>query len=196
MDINLQELHKLNSTFNEASNRIKVLKVSPDNTLIAFGAEGSIDIEVHTIFNNKLISKGLIRGLTGSLTHLDWGVESNIIMANSDAYELKFFSLSHMKQIKSVSAKDQKFVTVSCRYGWSVQGIYSDSNQESVTLCSRAKNQRVLAIGEKSGAIKLFKYPSTQPNSNFKIYEAHTSEVLGLSFMVNDTYILTHATSD
>ena len=33
-------------------------------------------------------------------------------------------------------------------------------------------------------------------NSNFKGYEAHTSEIKGLSFMVNDTYILTYAAAD
>ena len=65
-----------------------------------------------------------------------------------------------------------------------------------MTICSRAKNQRVLAVGEKSGVVKLFKYPSTQLNSNFKSYEAHTSDIIGLSFMVNDTYILTHSVSD
>ena len=108
--------------------------------MIAFGTNKSGDIEIHSLSNNKLCSKGLMKGLSSGVTHIDWSLESNTIQANSDSYELKFFSLTNMKCIKSSSVRDQKWSTVTCRYGWGVQGIYPVTEGEGVQACSRAKN--------------------------------------------------------
>ena len=45
-------------------------------------------------------------GLTSSLTHLDWSSDSNYIVVNSSAFELKFFSLSNMKSVSASKVKD------------------------------------------------------------------------------------------
>ena len=164
--------------------------------MVAFGAYGSSEIEIHSISNNNLVSKGTMRGLSSSVTHIDWTFESNLIQANSDAYELKFFSLSHMKHIKSASTRDLQWHTVTCKYGWSVQGIYPDQDGEGIDSCCRAKNQKVLATGEDNGQVKIFRYPSTAVHSGFKAYKAHSGSVKNLQFMNNDTYLVSSGSSD
>lgn len=196
LGIDLQEFHRLHSTFTSKNNEICVIKISPDCTKVAFGSHGSTYIEIHNISNNKLVSNGLIKGMTSVVNFIDWSVESNLIMANSLAYELKFFSITTMKQIKSSSVKDQQWYTWTCAIGWSTQGILSGSDRSEINTVCRAQNQNVLAIGEDSSLVKIFRYPSIGKKSGFKAYKGHSSHVTQIRFIGNDEFLVSTGSLD
>lgn len=66
---------------------IEDIKISPDNTKVAFGTHGSSSqqIEVWDIQEGKFSGKGtpITAGIQGPLTHLDWSVDSTNLMINS-----------------------------------------------------------------------------------------------------------------
>lgn len=126
--------------------------------------------------------------MTSVVNFIDWSVESNLIMANSIAYELKFFSITTMNQIKSSSIRDQQWYTWTCAIGWPTQGILSGADGTEINTVCRAQNQNVLATGEDSSLVKLFRYPSTSKNSGFKAYKGHASHVNQIRFIGNDEF--------
>lgn len=198
LDSNLREIHQLLSTFTNKNNQICVIKISPDCTKVAFGAHGSTYIEVHNISNQKLISNGLIKGMTSVVNSIDWSVESNLIMANSIAYELKFFSVTTMKQVKSSSVKETKWYTWSCSVGWSTSGILASIGGDGTEINTvfRAQNEKVIATGEDSSLVKIYRYPSTSKECQFKAYKGHASHVNHVRFIGNDEYLVSTGSLD
>ena len=196
LDENLNELYRLTSSFTDSRQLITVLKISPNNELIAFGATNSNDIEVHSIINNKLVSKGVMKGMNSPVTHLDWSNQSSLIMANSDSFEHNFFSHSNMKIINFGSMKDENWHTWTCTLGWAVQGIYPHQDGRDVVSVCRATNGHVLATGDVFGQVKLFRYPSIEPKSDFKVYKGHSAQVNGIRFISNDNYLVSTGSQD
>jgi microtubule-associated protein-like 6 len=76
---------------------IEDLKISPDCTKLAFGAHGGAShVEIFPVLAEKGNQLGpsynINASLTLDLTHLDWSSDSNFLVVNSLAYELKFIS--------------------------------------------------------------------------------------------------------
>jgi hypothetical protein len=75
---------------------IEDIKISPDNQWVAFGThDGRSHLEIGKISKTakgitfaKHVSKDL--ALSSALTHLDWSLDSQTIVLNSQAYELMF----------------------------------------------------------------------------------------------------------
>lgn len=68
--------------------------------MLAYGAHGGPSpVEIMSISNGKKLSilKKINVGMSSALLHLDWSTDSSSIVANSQAYELKFISLDSGK---------------------------------------------------------------------------------------------------
>lgn len=197
-DMNLNELHRISSSFTSKNQWIEDLKISPDCNMIALGAHGGASkIEIQNINNNKLIKKGFITaGLTSALTHLDWSIENGFQVANSQDYELKFCSVNAMKNVASSSAKDIKWYTWTCTLGPSVQGIFSNADGTEVNSVCRSKSEKLMVTGDDFGKVNLFKYPSIAPKSGFRGYGGHSSHVTKVKFLDNDSYVVSTGGED
>lgn len=111
---------------------VSEVRFSPDNKKIALGGRGGPShVEVWEIDGTgKLLDKGIQInvGFTNSLTHLDWSVDSLYMMATSEGYELKFISCFKSRDVSVNQVKDVHWATMSCVYGYNVQGICNDSS--------------------------------------------------------------------
>ena len=171
---------------------IEDLKISPNSNLVAFGAHaGASNIEIMAINNSKLQTKGMIKaGLTSALTHLDWSSDSEFLVINSQAYELKFASVLALKNVSASGSRDTDWFTWTCVLGFYSQGIFpAFADGTDVNSACRANNKKVLATGDDFGKVNLFKYPSVAEHSLNKQYAGHSSHVTKVKFSFDDCFL-------
>ena len=188
----LKTVSKVQSSFGK-DQEIKDLKISPNNTMIAFGPYTPLaKIEIMKV-NEK--GDGLSKcylinaGLMGGVTHLDWDVTSNFLVINSNSYELKYLNITEQKVQSSASSKDIAWYTWTCALGFPVQGIFNAlSDGSDIQSVCRANSSSVIATGDSSGRVRLFKYPSIVKHAASKVYRGHSDKVNQVKFLFNDTY--------
>ena len=134
--------------------------------------------------------------MTAAVVHLDWSHDSELLMANTRAYDLKFCNVNNHKVTTSSAAKEQKWHTWTCKLGWATQGIFVTDDENDVTTVCRTKSEKLLATGGKDGKINLFKYPSVQEKSDFKSYRGHSSEISEVRFTEGDSNLVTIGKKD
>ena len=65
---------------------IEDIKVSPDNSMIAFGTHGGASkVEIGRVDSRRKMSKlaSVTTGISSALTHLDWSIDSKNVVINS-----------------------------------------------------------------------------------------------------------------
>lgn len=93
---------------------IEDIKFSPDNSMFAFGTHGGLSkIEIVNVDPKGKITKGKVVDpkMTSALTHLDWSVDSETIVCNSQAYEIFWVNPSTKDRLTASSAKDIEWYT-------------------------------------------------------------------------------------
>lgn len=88
---------------------IEDIKFSPDNSMFAFGTHGGLSkVEIVNVDAKGKITKGKVisPGMSSALTHLDWSVDSQTIVCNSQAYELFWVNPDTKETLTASSAKD------------------------------------------------------------------------------------------
>ena len=91
---------------------------------------------------------------------MDWNVGSDKIVANSEAYELKFISLNQKKDVASSTCSEEDWSTWTCTLGWFVKGIFPGADGIDVNSCVRSSNKKVIVTGDDFGKVNLFTYPA------------------------------------
>lgn len=92
------------------------------------------------------------------------------IIANSQAYELRYFEIDSAENGKSGTILNQilkdmdepdnpGWSTWTCKLGWPVQGIFQGPDYSDVNAVCRSNNKMVLATGDDNGKVNLYKYP-------------------------------------
>jgi hypothetical protein len=66
-------------------------------------------VEVLSFDGAKLTQKSIIKaGLTSALLHLDWSEDSQAVVINSEAYELKFVNVESGSMIRASAARGHR----------------------------------------------------------------------------------------
>ena len=201
-DSQLEFLAEYKSVFNKGKkdNWIEDIKYSPNNQMIAYGAHGlpsPIEILQVDERNNTITKYALVNGvMNSSLLHLDWSLDSNFIVINSEVYELKIIDIRQQKTIKSQEAKDIRWATWTCKLGFPVQGIFPGSDGSEVNTVCKSFNNKVMATGDDYEYVNLFRYPSTEAKSGYKRYAGHSAPVTRVRFCMNDNCLVTVGGAD
>jgi microtubule-associated protein-like 6 len=182
----------IQTTFSSANQWIEELKFSPNNKFVAFGAHGGVSpLMVYAFSGKSLTPYASIKvGLTSALLHLDWSEDSCTVVVNSQAYELKFADIQSKQSIPARSVKDVEWASWTCKIGWPVQGIFPGVMGSEVNAVCRSDNRQLLATGENSQLVKLFKYPCAVEKANFNSYLAHSSFVTRVRFSAKDAFLI------
>ena len=194
------------SIFKGEKQWIQELKISPDGKYVAYGShcgQGSTfsKIEVLNITNNNkcpFTQYGLIDPkITSALTHLDWDKNSEIIVCNSLAFELKFVSLISKKRINASAARDTEWYTWTCLFGFPVQGIWPPASTGYIVNYTCMNNGKtVIATGDDFSLVKLFRYPCVVEKSGYKAYKGHSSHVCKIRFSAKDLFLVSVGGND
>lgn len=194
------------SIFKGEKQWIQELKISPNNKYVAYGSHCGLGatfskIEVLNLSNNNkcaFTQYGLIDPkITSALTHLDWDVNSEIIVCNSLAFELKFVSVVAKKRIDASSSRDVEWNTWTCLFGFPVQGIWPPaSTGYIVNYTCMNYGKSVVATGDDFSLVKLFKYPSVVEKAGYKAYKGHSSHICKLRFTAKDLFLVSVGGND
>jgi WD40 repeat protein len=103
------------------------------------------------------------------ITHIDFSKNSQFLQSNCGAYELLYCDVSTGKQVTSATAmRDVDWESWTCVLGWPVQGIWPKfADGTDINAVDRSRSGLLLATGDDSGKVKLFKYPCVYKNSKF-----------------------------
>ncbi len=201
----LQPLQTFGSWFTKQPKRqseywIQEIKISPDSTKVAFGAHGgaSKTIVINVENDKSLVKENVLKGVvvTSAITHLDWSNDSNCLLINSEAYELKFASVSTGKEMAASASKDIEWSTVNTILGFPVQGIFPGAEGNCVKGVDRSHCRGFLATGDDFSNVNLFKYPVTVPKQVKKEYIGHGSHITRVRFTFDDCYLISCGGND
>jgi WD40 repeat protein len=184
---------ELTKEIKDSDKPINSLKYSPNSSYLAVGTLDNKDIAVIKIYNSntyQLITR--LMGQNGPIINMDFSMDSQYISSSSELGEFRVFSVTKGVEINKYDKfKDEEWNSWSRIYGWPLMGYY-DSNVGKITSCERyekkIKNDRIIAIGEESGNVKIYKYPIVAPNQMPLTAENnHSGKVSHLKFSIKNT---------
>jgi len=151
------------------------------------GAEDCL-IFVYNISTNFFSFKRL-KGPQESITHIDYAEDGKSIQANTQ-YKVHLFELEpgERKENKAKRLLETQWSTWSCPLGWASIGIWSEDSFVNSLDCS--VDRRVMATGDDSGRVKLFKYPSVIEGSRFQQFKGHSGSVTNVKFSSDEKYLI------
>lgn len=184
---------------------ITLIKYSPNSSYIAVGTSDNNDISVIKIYNsNTYETITRLIGQNGPIINLDFSMDSQYISTSSEIGELRIFSIPKAVEItKYDKFKDEEWDSWTRIFGWPLMGYY-DAKVGKITSCERyekkVNNERIIAIGEENGSIKIYKYPVIAPNQTPVLSEiTHGEKVNNLKFAFknkNEDLVLMSSSSD
>ena len=127
------------------------------------------------------------------LTHLDWSEDSVHIQANNADKEVIVLTAALCRVVTdSENFRNITWATSECLVSWNTLGIWGEQdNTLDINTSARSNEGALLAIGDDLGRVRLFTHPATQPVSLHHSYYGHSSGVTRVSFMADDTRLLT-----
>ena len=94
---------------------IEDLKIAPNSQIVVFGTHGGlskVDLVKIQDSGKKLVKIASVNlGISSAITHLDWSLDSNSIVLNSQAYELMWLDVNSQTRINASGAKSIDYYT-------------------------------------------------------------------------------------
>jgi len=170
---------------------ISALKFSPNCQLLAAATDSRILL--YSVPGFKVLRP---LKAPSNIIHFDFSEDNSIIQANTDAKEHLFFSVENGQRYHG-ETHDIMWETWTCPLGWPVQGINaSDFWETSVCTVDRSIDQKVVVVGDKSGKVKMFKFPCPVEASSCSIYKGHYSMVSSVKFSYDGQYLISIGAAD
>nr|XP_054750975.1 echinoderm microtubule-associated protein-like 1 isoform X4 [Lytechinus pictus] len=159
------------------------LKISPDGKMIAVGCQDNqiLILQAHNK-GSTLEMIGKFTGHSGPITGLDWSKDktgevepSYLVQSSSDQIEYLIWNsktyetVENLEEVHSVDWSSQQ-----CLMGYPVAGIFGKEEgleQASVDVCH--DDCPLVVAGGYDGYIRLYMYPSTHSEAQFKQFAAH-----------------------
>jgi WD40 repeat protein len=93
--------------------------------------------------------------------------------------------------------RDIIWSTFTCVYGWPVKGIWTPgSNYTEINCVSCLPDLGVLATGDESNRVNLFRYPSLANGALYQSYVGHSGSVIGVKFSYNRRHLVSIGSTD
>ena len=165
--------------------------------------------------------RGICKGHSSYITHLDFSSDSRWLQSTCGAYELLFWDVrspsppgqayagqkpKRIRQQTSASAmRDIEWSTWTCTLGWPVQGIWpkcadgTDINSVHLShdLDSSVKEKnRTLITADDSGKLKMFRYPCIEKGAPFSVESGHSSHVTNVRWSCDNNWVVSTGGND
>ncbi|CAL4072749.1 unnamed protein product [Meganyctiphanes norvegica] len=177
---------------------LQVVRFSPCGNYLAIGSKDNLIYIYEVSKSNKFTKMGKCEGHSSSINHLDWSADSQYIQSNSGDYELLFWQAQQCKQILTPSeVSEVKWSTHTCVLSLYTLGIWPRGvDGTDINSCARSGNHNYIATGDDFGKVKLFKYPAHIQIAEHKVYGGHCSHVTNVTFLHNDTHLISTGGKD
>ncbi|GLE07932.1 hypothetical protein PINS_up018761 [Pythium insidiosum] len=142
---------------------ISDIKFSPNGSTLAVGSHDNAIHLYSSSSGGDFKKRKPFAKHNSYITHFDFSSDSKQLQSNCGAYELLFCDVSSGEQLRSASAlKDVAWATWTCTLGWPVQGIWPEcADGTDVNAVCASASRTLLATGDDSGRVKMFRYPCT-----------------------------------
>lgn len=172
---------------------IEVIKYSKDGDLIACASVDNNNSNVIDVYITKTHYKyAELRGAQSKIVQLDWSNDGKFLSCCSHEKELRIFSIINKMMISQYDiVKNEDWVSWTKCFGWPVMGYYDNSNCNIIS-CERYKgninDERLIAIGNEKGEIKIYKYPILTSNQKcINGRYSHANKVTRVKFSEADS---------
>ncbi|CAD8173443.1 unnamed protein product [Paramecium pentaurelia] len=183
----LMEPYKLTQLqdFKDRDSEITCIKIV-DEYLIAFYSSPYFEFFVYSIKQKfkKLLS---IPGRPGNCISIDYSITQRILVT-FDNQQLWCIDLAQRQLIRYKEDDWKSFTSI---YGWQIKGAWPQKTDGTeIVTADRDGSKSVIAIGDKYGQIKLYKYPAYKINCSFYRYLGHSGRISKLRFSSNDKCLI------
>lgn len=142
---------------------------------------------------------GKCSGHSSYITHLDWSPDNKFIMSNSGDYEILYWDIQNSCQLirNRSECKDIDWATYTCVLGYHVFGVWPEgSDGTDINALVRSHNRKVIALADDFCKVHLFAYPCSTFKAPSHKYSAHSSHVTNVSFLFNDSHLISTGGKD
>ena len=186
----------------EAKQWISKIKFSPDGSVLAVGSR---DNSIYTYsVAQQFKRKSKFSKHNAGILDFDFSEDGKYVQSTCSAYELLFSDPSNGAQLASGATllANEKWNSMTCSLGWSVMGIWSGtmdgSDVNSVDRSKSSDNNSLLAVGDDSGRVNVYRYPATLEDKDgapHHQYLGHSSFVTMVRW-VSDKYLISTGGND
>ena len=172
--------------------------------------------------NRSVRLRGICKGHSSYITHLDFSQDSNWLQTTCGAYELLFWDVRSpckggaytkpkpqriRQQTNATAMRDVDWATWTCTLGWPVQGIWpkcadgTDINavdlNGSPSMNDRGnKKKKTLITADDSGKLKMFRWPCIEKGSPFSVESGHASHVTNVRWSSDTQWVISTGGND
>ncbi|RYG67057.1 hypothetical protein EON64_08310 [archaeon] len=169
------------------------VKFSPDGKSFALC---SMDHKIYIYYSDSFKLKGTCSRHNAAVVHVDFSVDGHYLQSDSTDYEHLFFEAEDGEYFSVPSQlRDILWSDWTCIYGWPVQGIWpvldeqGQSTGAEPSACHRSPNQKLLAVGDHGGKVKLLSYPCLSKRATSLQADGHVGSVSRVKFTADGRYV-------
>jgi microtubule-associated protein-like 1/2 len=170
---------------------IDAISFSPDGKLIS---AGSWDQKIEIIGVNDFNSVHSLKGHSSSILSLTWSTDSKYLISNSKDYDILYWSVATGKTVGESVCLELEWDNWSNILGWPVVGIFKEGNDgtdvNAASISGDFKTEyRVIATGDDSQNVNLYRFPALQPRAPGKTFSGHSSHVTRVRFSPDSSFL-------
>ena len=167
---------------------------------IQFSADGntlavaSFDSKIYLYdVGNAYALRGTITKHNSYITQFDFSADSQYVQSNCGAYELIFSEADTGHHVPAASRlRDVRWRTWNCTLGWASQGLWTKAlDGMEIASVDRSESEKLLAVGDEFGRVRLYNYPCIDTSAVFKQYRGHSSHITKVRWTGGDSHLLT-----
>ena len=115
-----------------------------------------------------------------------------ILQLNNSDREVLVISSSLCRILADVETqRDIVWSSSDCQLSWATLGAWCQRGSVSVNTVSRSHEGRLLAVGDDTGHVSLYPQPASRPTCGRHVYPGHSCEVSQVTFLADDTRLVT-----
>eukprot|EP01119_Soliformovum_irregulare_P013844 TRINITY_DN3722_c0_g1_i1.p1 TRINITY_DN3722_c0_g1~~TRINITY_DN3722_c0_g1_i1.p1 ORF type:complete len:1927 (-),score=428.61 TRINITY_DN3722_c0_g1_i1:16-5796(-) len=176
--------------FKHRNECISDVKFSPNGQLLAVASHDNF-VDLYRC-DDKWTRVGRCSGNSSFITHIDWTMDSDLLMTNSGDYQRLFFKAPKGERINvsQASIQSTKWASWTGILGDEMAGMWQpNSDGTDINSTDRAHSGDILATGDDFGYVRLFKYPCPEGAAGKK-FAGHSAHVTTVRFSYDDNYLL------
>lgn len=136
-----------------------ILEYNPSGEFLASGNNDN-KIYILSVRNNYKVHKTL-SGLSSFSVELDWDTEGAFIQTVCENNDFLYFNVNNEEVVRDLTqVADLKWHTVTCRFGYYVQGVFLGNTDPGYINCvARSHNKKFMISGDDDKLLNLYNFP-------------------------------------